>query len=152
VEVRYQLGGRPLGEKGNFGVTLDRPNHKLRVDVYRGVLVSDGQKLWATMGNLPNQVIQREAPTEVTIESVHPNHNLADAMTGPTHAFSWLPVQLILLLGDDPLKTLLYGADEPGLLEPAAIGQNPCYRVGFRREDGPGILWIDQKTLKTSSR
>ena len=146
LEVRYQLGGQQLGEKGNFRVALDRSASKIRVEVYRGVLVSDGRKLCATTGNLPNQVLQRDAPAQVTIESIYSDPKLADAMTGPTETFSWLPVQLILLLADDPLKTLLYGAEEPGLLGPEAIGQNPCYRVRIQRGDGPAVFWIDQKT------
>jgi peroxiredoxin len=109
------------------------------------VLVSDGQDLWGAMENVPDQVLRRKAPAEVTVESIYPDPNLADALAmGPTQNFSWLPVQLILLLADDPLKTLLYQSKEPELLEPARIGQAECHRVRVQRQDGASIFWIDR--------
>jgi thiol-disulfide isomerase/thioredoxin len=144
LEVRYRLGAQELGDQGNFTVALDRAAGKIRLEIYGGVLVCDGQTLWAGTSRTPDQVLRVAAPAELGVESIYGNAQVADAMAGPTQGFSWLPVQLILLLADDPLKTLLYGAKEPELLQPAAIGEDSCYRVQIRRDDGTGTFWIDQ--------
>ena len=148
VQVRYQLGGQgqPRGVDVNYGVALARPN-KVRVQAYDGVIVSDGQKLWGGARSIPDQVVCVDAPAEITIESLYPSHVLADAMIRrPTQQFSWLPLQLILLLADDPLKTLLHQAAEPEIVEPGKIGEHDCHRIRIRRPDGVGGLWIDQET------
>jgi len=146
VEVQYQLQGQPLGNKMDFMAAFVRPN-KIRVNAYRGLIVSDGQKLWGVVMDVPDQVLQRDAPAEITVEWLYPDHNVADAMaSGPTLSYSWLPLQLILLFADDPLKTLLHGATEPELIEPAKIGQHDCHRVRIQRENGTAVFWIDQET------
>ncbi len=146
LEIRYQLGTTPLGERADFRVALARPD-KIRVQVYQGVIVSDGQKQWGAILNVPDQVLQTDAPAEVKIESLYPSHVLADAMAlGPTRTFSWVPLQLVLLLADDPLKTLLLGAEPPQLIEPGKIDEHDCDRVQIRRQDGIAVFWIDRQT------
>ena len=146
LEIRYQSGMTPLGERADFRVALARPN-KIRVQAYQGVVVSDAEKLWGVILNVPDQVLQVDAPAEVTVESLYPSHVLADAMSrGPTQTFSWLPLQLVLLLADDPLKTLLHGAEAPQLIEPAKLDEHDCDRVQIRRQDGTAVFWIDQTT------
>ncbi len=146
VEGTFRLSGRPQGDKASYMVALARPN-KIRVQAYAGLVVSDGQKLWASLLDLPDQVLRREAPAEVTVASIYPERNLVSALaSGPTQVFTWLPVQLVLLLADDPLKTLLHQSEEPAMLRPDKIGQRECYRVQYRREEGTGVLWIDRET------
>ncbi|HUT89135.1 MAG TPA: redoxin domain-containing protein [Thermoguttaceae bacterium] len=146
LQVRYQLGGQPRGLDVNFGVALARPN-KVRVHAFDGLVVCDGQKLWGAARNMPDQVLCLDAPPEITIESLYPNHVVADAMIRePTRTFSWLPVQLILLLADDPLKTLLHESAEPQTIEPGMVGERACHRIRIQRPDGVGGLWIDQET------
>lgn len=146
IEIRYQFGGQLLGDNTNFTVAFTRPN-KIRVQAYGGMVVSDGEKLYAAVMNVSDQVLQRDAPAEINIESLYPNHNLADAMAmGPTQSLSWLPVQLILLFANDPLKTLLHASEEPELLGPSKIQEHDCHRVQVRREEGMGVFWIDQET------
>ena len=146
VEVQYQLDGQPLGDKANFMAAFARPN-KIRAHAFGGLIVCDGQKLRAAVPDVPDQALQREAPAEITIESLFPDYRVANATAnGPTLSFSWLPLQLILLFADDPLKTLLHHAAEPELIEPAKIDQRDCHRVRIRRPDGTGVFWIDQET------
>ena len=57
-----------------------------------------------------------------------------------------MPIQALLLLADDPLKTLLYQAEKPCLLRAEKIGPNTCDRVAVTRPDGPMVFWIDQKS------
>lgn len=122
------------------------PN-KLRLQIYDGILVSDGENLWAFAANLPSQLIKRPAPEQLSVEALYFDLELANATTqGPTMDYCWLPVPLLLRLAGDPLKTLLYRAEEPQLLEPAQIEQWTCDRVSAKRFDGSLVFWIDQQT------
>jgi thiol-disulfide isomerase/thioredoxin len=144
VRITGKFDGETRDEGGSYSVALQRPN-RLRVDAFAGIEVVDGEHLWAFSTNLPNQVMRRPAPAELTIGSILGDPILAGAMSqGPTQMFSWVPVQLIVLLADDPLKSLLDGAEEPRLAEPAAIGPNTCDRVVVKRMDGTAVFWIDQ--------
>ncbi len=144
--IRYQLGGQPRGADLNYAVAFARPN-KIRVQAYDGMVVSDGQKVWGLARSMPGQVLSLDAPPEITIESLFPSHIVADAMIRePTRTFSWLPVQLILLLADDPLKTLLHESAEPEVIEPGMLGERACHRIRIQRPDGVGGFWIDQET------
>ncbi|MHC4399875.1 MAG: TlpA family protein disulfide reductase [Planctomycetota bacterium] len=149
VQMSYRLKGRQEAQeprKDAYLVAFSRPE-KIRVQAYGGIVLSNGERMYATMAGATNQVLQKEAPAEVTIESIYPDHLLGDAMAvGPTRDFSWLPLQLILLMADDPLNTLLYQSEEPALLEPAALGDKWCHRAEIRREDGTGVFWIDQES------
>ena len=146
IQIQYQLSGQQLGDNANFMVAWAPPN-KIRVQAYGGMVVCDGQKLWGAVISVPDQVLQRDAPAEIGVKSLYLNHNLADAMAmGPTQSFSWLPLQLVLLFADDPLKTLLYQSEEPELLGPGTIKEHNCHRVQVKREDGTSVFWIDQET------
>jgi len=146
--IRYQLGeqsDQPRGVNLDYSVAFVRPN-KIRVQAYDGLIVSDGQELWGLAASVRDQVLRVDAPPEITLESLYPSHLVANAMIGePTRAFSWLPVQLILLMADDPLKTLLHQSEEPEMIEPGMIGEHACYRVRIQRPDGVGGFWIDQE-------
>ncbi len=148
LAIRYAIGDQPPGEpyRANLGVTLKEPN-KFRLQAYGGVVVCDGEKLWGAVMNNPEQMLQREAPAEATLEAFFFNHVVGGAMIGqPTRSFSWLPPQLILLLADDPLKTFLHEAQQVGTLPPQNIDEHTCDRVGIRRDDGTAVCWIDQET------
>jgi peroxiredoxin len=67
-------------------------------------------------------------------------------MQSPAQSFSWLPLPLLLLLADDPMKTLSLDSQGMNLLEPAMIEQYACDRVELLTGNGPGVLWIDQAT------
>ncbi len=130
----------------DYLVAFASPN-KVRLQVYEGILVCDGENLWAFAVNLPNQLIKRPAPEQLTIESLYFDLELANATTqGPTVEYCWLPLPLLLRFANDPLKTLLYRAEEPQLLEPARIEQWTCDRVSAKRYDGTVVFWIDQQT------
>lgn len=148
MQVAYRVGidPQPLTDMGNYVVAMARPN-KLRTQVYGGIVVCDGRQLWGSVADVRSQVLQLPAPAELTVESIYPDHILADSFAqGPTQTFSWLPLQLVLLLADDPLKTFLFQAEEPELLSSEKIEQDTCYRVRIKRADGTAVFWIDQKT------
>ncbi len=144
-----RVSGTQNGERQemNFkcAVVIQRPN-KIRMEIDLGTLLSDGVNIYGFSQELPGQVLQIPAPPELSIKSAYQDSLLAKSMMqSPTQAFSWVPLQLILLLADDPMKTLTLDS-QVNLLEPRMIELSPCDRVELVTGNGPGVLWIDQAT------
>ena len=53
------------------------------------------------------------------------------------------PLQLDLLLSEEPLAALMDDSAIRSLLEPEQIGGRTCQRVGIDTDDGRFVLWID---------
>jgi len=119
-----------------------RPN-KIRLHVYQGILVSDGEKLRGAVLDLPDQVLAKEAPKELTVRSIYSDRVLTAALT---RGLAGPAPQLMLLLADDALEAILYKADEPKLLKPDKIDDDECYRVEIEAPKGTAVFWIDQDT------
>lgn len=66
---------------------------------------------------------------------------------GPTHYYTWIPIQAVLLLANDPLKTLLYNVERMELLVPVSFEGRKCYRVKIHRHDGSAVFWIDVESF-----
>jgi thiol-disulfide isomerase/thioredoxin len=144
VEVRHSELGPP--EQFDYLVAMVRPN-KVRIQAYDGIVASDGEKLRAMIRSASGRMLEQDAPRELSPAAIYTDFHLLDALAmGPTQTFSWMPIQLILLLADDPLKTLLYECQEPVSIEPAAIDNRLCHRVVARRPSGTCVFWIDQET------
>lgn len=151
LRLQARQAGQDVGQSADYMVVFSRPN-KIRMKVFEGAVVSNGTELSAFANQVPNQVVKRPAPPQITIRTLFEDEMLGSAISGaatqaPTQSFSWVPLQLLLLLADDPLKTLLHRSSEPVFLEPARIDQSECFRVELERPDGKAVLWIDQKSL-----
>ena len=145
-----EMSGTQNGERQQVTfpntVALQRPN-KIRMEIDHGTLLCDGVSTYGFVRDLPGQILRIPAPPQLSIKSLYPDVLLARSMMqSPARSFSWLPLQLVLLLAEDPMKTLALDAQGMNLLEPAAIEQYPCDRVQLLTSDGPGVLWIDQAT------
>ncbi len=146
VRIQASLGDQKVDQAVDYSVALVRPN-KLRLQVYQGVAVCDGSQLWAFTQELPKQVLNRPAPEKLSFEDLLSDEMFASALTqGPSQTFSWVPVQLLLLWAEDPLKTILYQAQEPVLLGTGTIDGRECYRVDVTRPEGKNVLWIDAES------
>ena len=145
VRVQAKLGDQNVDQAVDYSVALVRPN-QLRMQVFQGVVASDGQQFWASSQQFPGQVVKRQAPPQLNFQEILSDEVLASALTqGPTQSFSWVPVQLLLLWADDPLKTILYQAQDPVLLGTGDIEGRECYRIDVTRPEGKYILWIDSE-------
>jgi len=142
VRLVYEVGSEKRDEKVDFAVRLARPN-KLRAQVYQVTLVSDGQQMHATIADLPDQVLAKKTPEQLTLRSVYCDQVLASVMT---EGFAGAAPQLLLLTEKDPLPLLLRDAEKPLLLEPGEIDGRRHYRVQLKRPDGTALFWIDQQT------
>jgi thiol-disulfide isomerase/thioredoxin len=146
IRVTTPGGAQAREMRGNCLVAMTRPN-KLRLQVDQSVLVCNGSQLWAYTGFLRGQVLRRPAPEVITPEAVLADGIFARAISEiPTSSFSWLPVPMILLMADDPLKTLLYQTTEIALLNNASIDGRSCHRVQTMGPRGRSVFWIDAET------
>jgi len=144
----FRMVGTQNGEQQEeampCGVTLERPN-KIRMQVDLGTLLSNGTETYGFAQNFPGQFIRLPASQELSIASVYPDRGLAiSMMQSPAQSFSWVPLQLVLLLAGDPLKTIASETHEISLLEPAMLGDTACHRVQVTTPNGPGVLWVGQ--------
>ncbi len=131
IIIRGMFNDQPVQSQMEYVTAWERPN-KLRLICYEGSLVSDGVQVLAAVRTLPNQVLRLPAPPEWTLTGLMRDTVLANGlMQGPTQGFSLIPPPLVLLLAQDPLKTLLYQAGPPELLPPGTLGTFTCDRMGM---------------------
>ncbi len=143
VLLRFTRDGQPLEEAFNFAVSFARPN-KLRLIAYDAMVVSDGQKLHASVGSVKNVVLQVKAPETLTVETVIADPNVAAALVQGPGGF---PVPLPFLLAENTLAKLLDGIlQPPKLLQPEPLDGARCNRVEIDNPDGQLTLWIDQQS------
>lgn len=143
VRLFVQMDDQTIDQSERFAVALAPPN-KLRLEAYQVVAVCDGEQFRATIADLPDQVLVRPAPEQLTAENVYADQVLATVIHG---GIAGPPPQLMLFFSPRPIELLLNEADEPRLAEPGTINDSQCYRIEMRRPDGLLTLWIDQQTL-----
>jgi outer membrane lipoprotein-sorting protein/peroxiredoxin len=147
LDLRMTSGGQPANESADYSVAFARPD-KLRMHVFSGVVVDDGKQFHAFSKEFLGEYVECAATAKLTLRAIFDDGLLGRSMfSGPTQGYSMVPVQLVLLLANDPLKTLLHDAKDPELLEPTKIGEFMCYRVRAVRPDGAVVFWIDQKSF-----
>ncbi len=142
VRLAVQRADGPIDQWSDFAVVFERPN-KIRMDVYEANVVCDGKVLRATIADLPDQVLVKEAPDELTMKSIYGDRELASALS---MGFVGGSPSLMLLLADNSLDVLLQGVERTTLDERGKIGDHDCYRVRITRRDGTTVFWIDRKT------
>lgn len=145
-----EMSGTQNGQRQQIpfpnAVVMERPN-KIRMEIDNGTLLCDGVSTYGFARDLPGQILRIPAPPQLSVKSLYPDALLARSMMqSPARSFSWLPLQLVLLLAEDPMKTLALDGQGLTLKEPAAIGQHSCDRVELLTDNGPGVFWIDQAT------
>ncbi|HEX3657672.1 MAG TPA: redoxin domain-containing protein [Pirellulales bacterium] len=143
ARIVYTADGRNYDQTFNFSVTLERPN-KLRMNVYACNLVCDGKRLQAAIEELPGQVLSVPAPERLTTSDVFRNGTLYTAMA---EQVAGGPIQVALLLDDEPPVPGLAGDPVPKLLEPMKHPDGPCYRVQLEGDDGKLVFWIDRNSF-----
>ncbi len=94
--------------------------------------------------DLPGQVLEKDAPADLTMKSVYCDRILTAASC---NGFAGAVPQILLLCDDKAVDVLLRDAEEPKLLDPGEIEGRQCYRVQIHRPDGLAVLWIDKETL-----
>ncbi len=144
VRIEVERTGQPAEEPQLVAnsVALQRPN-KLRVQCLDAMVVSDGKKLHASVGSVANQVLEADSPEKLQIQDLFAGDALVDSLTqGP----AGLPLQLLLLLDDDPLPALVPGGSKLTLLPTDTYDGHICRRVKVDMPDGARVFWIDSES------
>ncbi|HEY5315012.1 MAG TPA: redoxin domain-containing protein [Pirellulales bacterium] len=143
ARITYTADGRNFNDAFNFSVTLERPNN-VRVNVYTCNLVCDGKRLQAAIEELPDQVLSVPAPERLVTSDIFRNEPLYKTMA---EQVAGGPIQLALLLDDEPPLPGLVGEQVPKLLEPMKHPDGPCYRVQIDGDAGKLVFWIDRNSF-----
>lgn len=130
-------------------VAFERPN---RVRLLRRVpeggspglavsVATDGQRLLATVSDLPDQVLDLPAPESLTPRTIAPDPALYGSLF-PVPMENLFP-QLDLLLATEDSPPALFASAEPTLLPNRELDGVDCSRVALKRPSGEYVLWID---------
>lgn len=142
VHLDMKVADRDMNEKFPFAVSLARPN-QIRMDIYTASLACDGKKLRATVQGLANQILEKDAPANLSMRNIFADQVLGQAMhQGPAGGSP----QVLLLVDEDPLGSMLQTADKVTLDEPGTIDHFTCDRVAIVAPEGRGVLWIDRQS------
>lgn len=136
------------GEKSQEGpypysVSIERPG-KLRLHLYRAMVVSDGETIRAAMTDVPNQVLETPAPKVLTPSNFATDEFLLHALSGGVQQVS--PPPLDLMLGEKPLASSAEAAGGKRLQNGRA-GDRECFRVELPADGGAREFWIDRETF-----
>ena len=100
-----------------------RSPQQVRSHCYQAIVICDGKQLYATVADLPGQVLDVPAPAELTREDLFSDEILAGVLT---QGLAGESIQLAPLTLDDPLKPILEGAEEPTLLPARDLEGDEC--------------------------
>jgi thiol-disulfide isomerase/thioredoxin len=145
VHLVAEAGGQKvIDQTFDFTLAFERPN-KIRVQAYEATVVCDGRTLYASIGDLPGQVLKKPAPNRINVKTLYSDRLLAAAMT---QGWAGPMPQVALLLADESKKAFVHeSVGEPVLSEPGEIDGRKCYRVTVNRSYGPTVFWIDQQNF-----
>jgi thiol-disulfide isomerase/thioredoxin len=141
IRLMFQRDGEKVDEVADFSVALQRPD-RFRLQCYQGAMVSDGKTLWASIAELPDQVLVTDAPPQLTLDAIYFEPTLTSVLT---EGVAGAAIQMSLLLSDDALDPILADTQPPRLLDPAKVKDRLCYRVRCGRADGDLVFWIDRE-------
>jgi len=142
-KVRFLVQPDPAGLtwESPFSLTLKRPN-KVRIGLHEMTILSDGEQFYALTPRAPKQILRKPAPAALTMSDIYNDQVLPlDARQHPD-----VMPQLLLLLEEDPLESILYEAEAPVLVEPETIDGRLCHRIRAKHPGGTIELWIDQES------
>ncbi|MBP86210.1 MAG: hypothetical protein CMJ64_05770 [Planctomycetaceae bacterium] len=148
VRLRYRERGDFVTDEAPLSVISEYPG-RLRVEAYRAIAVCDGEKIYAQLedelsGNIDGQILARPLEGEFTLEQLYHDLVLREALTS---GLGGQPIQLDLLFGDDPLKTVLAPDVQRELLAPETFEGHDCYRVQANTADGDFVFWVDKEAF-----
>ncbi|MBU4273968.1 MAG: redoxin domain-containing protein [Planctomycetes bacterium] len=141
VRLDFVVGGHKGGDVAPFSLALARPN-KLRLEAYQATIVCDGKDFFAEIKDIPDYALRKPAPERLVFSMLFTDPLLEDAWT---RGFGGSMPQVLLLLGKDPMKSLLSGTEEVAVMEAGEIDGHACHRLRFERPEGTATFWIDRE-------
>ncbi len=140
-ELRFLVDGAPEEEFRSlpFSVAFEQPN-RVRIHALDTTSVADGKRLTSVVQSLPGQVLVRDCPEKLTLESLMSDEMLRDAMRGQLQVE--MP-QLQLLTSAEGLATLARESTPTQLSDSEFLGSK-CWRIALDGPAGRSVMWIDQ--------
>jgi peroxiredoxin len=151
LTLRYQQDGRPTEQSWPAAVQFIRPG-RVKVKAFQLTVASDAassEPRWLARirdpetNDLDGQVLSVPAPKQVLLEHFARDGMLAEQMGSRLQR---PPVQLELLLSEQPLAALFTGSLTFALLEPQSHSGARCQRIEAKDSSGSFIFWIDEAT------
>lgn len=133
-------------------VQFERPG-RIKIDAYNLHLASDAtaaeplliaQVEDAESNNVDNQVVVRPAPPEMKFAALSADPILLSQLIG---RIGRPPVQLELLMDQQPLATLLRKDARLAWLPEGEIAGRTCRRIEYTAAEGKFVFWIDAQDL-----
>jgi outer membrane lipoprotein-sorting protein len=135
-----------------MSLAFDRPN-RLRLSFEEAVegsagrkgfeVVSNGAVMRCRAGELPDQVQESAAPTEITTENLLPDPLVREVFAN--RELGDVFPQLAMLLNADDTRQVFPEDESPRLLDKQSLRGRECYRVQSMSPKGKRIFWIDSE-------
>lgn len=134
-----------LPDSAPLSVAWARPN-RIAIRAYQATVVSDGKSLQAKIvdadsRDLDGQVVIRSTPEQLTLGDLFSDVVLRESLGG---RLGLHPMQLELLLAEEPLEAFLAASATRKFLTPQAFDGRSCLRVEVDL-DGRYVFWIDRE-------
>ena len=147
VRLSYRQQREVREDESPLSVAFQRPN-QIVLDAYQAIVSCDGKQLRARVrdsatGDLDNQIVVRAAPAKLTLADLYADPVIDDILRGGLGRY---PVQLELLLGENPLAGFRGKDAKRRVLEDGKIDQRPYHRLAVTTLEGQFVLWIDRET------
>ncbi len=141
VRIKIDRPGQNDLKPLSHSISFTRPN-KLRVECFDSMLVCDGKQLHGSTGEVPQQVLELEAPAQLHVGDLFAGPALHRSLTECPGGF---PIQLLLLLPDAPLPPQLENDPSTRIVGSDSFDGAECWRIQIDTSDGPWVLWIDKQ-------
>jgi len=142
LRTLVQQNGEIKNQQAPFALAFERPD-RLRLEAFQAKVLLDSEKLYAAVRSLPEQVVVRDGPEELSLRLIDRSPVLSPVLG---EQFASTSVRLVLLMADDPLPLLLGEAEPPELVTPDQIGGRACHRVRVRRDGQTATFWVDKQS------
>jgi hypothetical protein len=129
-----------------MAVTWFAPN-QISLRAYQAAVVCDGERLQAKIiddatNHLDGQIATRPVGDKLTLDDIFSDAVLRETLGG---RLGLHPIQLELLLAEDPLAAFLKRDVTKRLLEPEQFDGRACHRLEANLQ-GRYVFWIDQES------
>ncbi|HKD37669.1 MAG TPA: hypothetical protein VKB78_12745, partial [Pirellulales bacterium] len=135
ITIEREGQAAPDPEPLNASVTFVRPN-QTRVQWLDAMLVADGKKLHASVGSVPDQVLEMDAPPKLAIGNLFLGDAFYDSLAQGVAGF---PIQLALLLDPEPLAAVVPEGSLTSALPPIDFDGHACHRLKIDTSYGPRV-------------
>jgi thiol-disulfide isomerase/thioredoxin len=144
LRIAIRRDGQSPGDADplHASVVFARPN-KLHVEYFDARMTADGKKIRASVSSVPQQVLELDAPEKLGIGNLFLGEAFNESLSNGPSGF---PIQLVLLLDDHALASLLPDGTIGEVLSAAPFDGHDCLRVKVQTPAGPCTYWIDDKS------